>query len=92
MDHKTFISGLARQLGKDTNNTEFMVKALTDAIKEAAPSLDAVAIPGFGQFDSIKKDEYVAVDDTDGQTKLYPPVIELTFSPGSKLKKRLSHE
>lgn len=92
MEHKTFISGLARQLGKDINETEALVCALNNAISEAATSLDSVAIPGFGRFDAVKKDEYIAVDANDGQTKLFPPSIELTFSPSTKLKKRLSHE
>ena len=89
MDHKTFISGLARQLGKDNDKTDKLTQALTQAIMDAASSLDSVAIPGFGRFDTEKKDEYIAIDEADGQTK---PSISITFSPGTKLKNRLSHE
>lgn len=92
MDHKTFISGLARQLGKDNDKTDKLTQALTQAIVDAASSLDSVAIPGFGRFDTEKKDEYIAIDEADGQTKLFPPSISITFSPGTKLKNRLSHE
>ncbi len=92
MDHNTFISTLAKRIGQSSDETAALVNALADNIKNAASELNAVAIPGFGRFEAIKKEEYVAVDRTDGQTKLFPPEITITFTPGSMLKKRLIHE
>lgn len=92
MDNKTFIEGLSRQLGLDPNNVERLTSALVTAVKSSACELDSIAIPGFGRFDSVKNDEYVAVDPSDGINKLFPPTVTLSFTPGSMLKKRLCHE
>lgn len=92
MEHKTFISSLSRQSGKNTDEIVSLTDALTDAIGKSLSRLDAVAIPGFGRFDADKHAEYVGIDPSDGQKKLFPPKIELSFTPGTKLKKRLSHE
>lgn len=88
MDHKTFISGLSRQIGKDYDETDSLVEALTQVIREDACNLDAVAIPGFGRFNAIKTDEHISEDD-EGRKYLYPPHISVEFIAGSKLKKRL---
>ena len=92
MDNKTFINGLSRKLGIDTANVNQLTDALITAIRASACDLDSVALPGFGHFDTIKTDEYIAVDPKDGITKLFPPSVSLSFTPGSMLKKRLSHE
>lgn len=92
MDNKTFITGLARKLGIATDNVDQLTDALIAAIKNSACNLDSVAIPGFGRFDTVKSDEYIAVDKADGINKLFPPTVSMSFTPGSMLKKRLSHE
>lgn len=92
MDNKTFIRGLSRQLGIAVEDVEHLSDALVSAIKATACDLDSIAIPGFGRFDAVKTDEYTAIDPTDGINKLFPPSVSLSFSPGSMLKKRLSHE
>lgn len=92
MDHNTFISGLARQLGKTNKEVTALTDSLANTIREAACNLDNIAIPGFGRFEPEKRDEYIAEDPHDGIIKLYPPSISINFIPGSKLKKRFSHE
>lgn len=92
MDHNSFISGLARQSGKDIAEAEFLTKCLTTALKDSASALDSVAIPGFGRFDTVKHDEYITTDTTTGRSTLFPPEIKLTFTAGAKLKKRFSNE
>lgn len=92
MDHNTFISGLARQLGQTNKEVTALTDSLANTIREAACNLDNIAIPGFGRFEPEKRDEYIAEDPHDGIIKLYPPSISINFIPGSKLKKRFSHE
>lgn len=92
MDHNTFISGLARQIGKSDKEVAALTESLAETIREISCNLDNVAIPGFGRFETEKKDEYIAEDPHDGITKLYPPSVSISFIPGSMMKKRLSHE
>lgn len=92
MDNNTFISGLARQIGKDPAEVKELTSALIDSIKESLCNLDSVAVPGFGRFEAIKTDEYIDVDKADGIRKLFPPAVSVNFVAGSSLKKRLSHE
>lgn len=92
MDNNTFIAGLARQIGKEPTEVKTLTTELTESIKEVLCNLDSIAVPGFGRFEAIKKEEFVDVDKTDGITKLFPPSITVNFTAGSSLKKRLSHE
>lgn len=92
MDHDTFISSLARQLSIEPRQAESLTNALTAAIMTSAADLNSVAIPGFGRFDAVKTDEYIDIDPSDGIRKLFPPSVKMSFTPGSMLKKRLSHE
>lgn len=92
MDNNTFIAGLARQTGRNISQTENLANCLTKVIGDIAAGLDSVAIPGFGRFDSEKHDEYISVDPSTGRNMLYPPEIKISFTAGSMLKKRFSHE
>ena len=92
MDNNTFIAGLARQIGKEPAEVKTLTTELTESIKEVLCNLDSIAVPGFGKFEAIKKEEFVDVDKTDGITKLFPPSITVNFTAGSSLKKHLSHE
>lgn len=92
MDNNTFIASLARQIGKEPADVKILTSELTESIKEVLCNLDSIAMPGFGRFEAVKREEYVDVDKTDGITKLFPPSITVNFTAGTSLKKRLSHE
>ena len=92
MDHNTFIAGLARQAGKNPAEVKNLTSALIASIKNSLCDLDTVAIPGFGRFEAVKTEEYIAVDKADGITKLFPPAVAVKFIAGSMLKKRMKHE
>lgn len=87
MDNKTFIAGLAAQLGIDINETSRLSEALTCVIREAGAEGEAVAVPAFGTFDIEKHDEYVVCDPSNGQRLLMPPSVSLQFKASSQLKK-----
>ena len=52
-------------------------------------NLDIIAIPGFGEFEALRKEEYISVDDATGKKVLYPPCIEVNFNASSLLKKKM---
>ncbi len=87
MEYKTFINTLARSCGMDTKRTGAIAETLKDIIIHSLTNMDDVAIPGFGTFNAIKTDEYVAVDSATGQRMLMPPCVKASLRVGSGLKK-----
>lgn len=68
-----------------THFAEVMCQALTD--------LDSVAIPSFGTFTPVKRDEEITTDLSTGRRMLLPPQITLEFTPAAMLRKHLlGHE
>ena len=58
-------------------------------IREQCSNAGKVAIPGFGSFEGEKHDEEVSTDLTSGRRMLLPPSIEVKFSAGSLLKRKI---
>jgi len=71
----------------DTKRTGAIAETLKDIIIHSLTNMDDVAIPGFGTFNAIKTDEYVAVDSATGQRMLMPPCVKASLRVGSGLKK-----
>lgn len=92
MDNKAFISNLAKRLDADPKDMADMTAAFVTVIKERMQEFDSVAIPGFGNFVTIKQPEQVKVDNATGKRMLLPPVIKLEFSPSAMFKKQVAHE
>lgn len=61
-------------------------KIIAEALKEG----DSVALPGFGTFNVSKTDEYVG--EIDGESYLFPPRIEVNFTPALKFSKQLKEK
>ena len=94
MDNKSLVSILADKLGKSRSDISKLLEGLTQVVTTCAAEMDTVAIPGFGSFEPIKSDEYIAVNPDNGKRTLYPPQVEMGFHASSILKKKLiaSHE
>lgn len=92
MDSKAFISNLAKRLDADPKDMADMTAAFATVIKERMQEFDSVAIPGFGNFVTIKQPEQVKVDPATGKRMLMPPKIKLEFSPSAMFKKQVDHE
>lgn len=88
---KTFVTELARRIGRDRKATETLLQALGQAAAKHCGELDAVAIPSFGTFAAVKHDEQIVTDRVSGAKMLLPPEVELTFQSATKLRK-LCHE
>lgn len=92
MDSKAFTNQLAKRLDADPKDMAEMTAAFATVIKECMRELDSVAIPGFGNFLTIKQPEQVQVDPASGKRMLLPPKIKLEFSPSAMFKKQVDHE
>jgi len=89
MDNKTFIATLARKLGSDATGAQTLVDGFCAIVREECAKANRLAIPGFGSFEGVKHDEEITTDLATGRRMLLPPSIELTFTAGTMLKKKL---
>lgn len=89
MDYKTFISSLARKTGCDNDTATRLVESFGTIVREECGKTHRVAIPGFGSFEGIKHDEEITRDLVTGKRMLLPPSIEVCFTPGGMLKKKV---
>lgn len=87
---KTLTNELAKRIGRDKKETESMLHALNQALRQHCGDLDVVAIPSFGNFIAIKHEEKEVVDRSTGHRLLLPPEVELTFKPAAKLRRLVS--
>lgn len=88
MDSKTFISRLSIESGMSPDKAAETLEALTGAITDFCKEIDAVAIPGFGTFQPVKKDEQVIADES-GRRTLLPPSVSVEFKSSIILRKSL---
>lgn len=89
MDNKQFITKLGKRLNRENSEVTTLVEGLCRVFKECGSELDSVAVPGFGTFKSIKKDEIIVTDEATGKRTLLPPSINLEFTPSIVLRKKL---
>ncbi len=90
MDHKTFTSDLAARLGCDPAKASNLLETFATIVREECAATNRVAIPGFGSFEGVKHDEEIVNDLAAGCRMLLPPSIEVVFTPGVMMKKKLN--
>ena len=79
---------LADKLSYNTEESEAILNATIEALKDYAKDLDSVAIPGFGTLSCTKIDEHIVENPQTGQALLTPPQIKLSFKTSVVLKKK----
>lgn len=89
MDNKTFVGRLAQRLRCETETATRLVEGFGMIIREQCGEAGRVAVPGFGSFEGVKHDEEIVSDLATGKRMLLPPSIEVRFTAGSQLKKRI---
>ena len=90
MDNKTFNTNLAKMLNRTPDETATLTDAFSKLLVETGTELDAVAIPGFGTFATVKTDESIVTDPASGRRTLMPPSIRMSFQPSVVLSKKMS--
>ena len=89
MNNKQLIKELSKRLNRDEKDVNSLLNGFTNVLKDSLSNLDIIAIPGFGEFEALRKEEYISVDDVTGKKVLYPPCIEVNFNASSLLKKKM---
>ena len=88
MNNKQLIKELSKRLNRDEKDVNSLLSGFTNVLKDSLSKLDIIAIPGFGEFEALKKEEYISVDNASGKRVLNPPCIEINFNASSLLKKK----
>lgn len=84
---KSFNSELGNRIGRDKKDTDALLSALGQALRQHCGELDTVAIPAFGNFVAVKHEEKIVTDRSTGKRMLLPPEVELTFVAAGRLRK-----
>lgn len=89
MDNKQFTTLLSKRCSLDYREGASAIASLIDIIASETEAGNSVAIPGFGTFAPLKRDEEISSDLSTGETLLLPPSVSLEFTSGNILSKRL---
>lgn len=89
MDNKSLIERLAKSCGRPKEEVQKLLDSLTEIVGEAASEMDTISIPSFGQFESKKRLERIAVHPSTGARLLLPPKIVVGFKPSALLKQKI---
>lgn len=81
---------MAQRLNLETSTAEKLLCGFVEVIGEECGGLNRLALPSLGSFQGVKRDETVVRDLSTGRRVLLPPVIELEFTPGGRLKNGIS--
>jgi DNA-binding protein HU-beta len=91
METKGVIEELSKRLDRKSTDVSSLIDGSVSIIKEKCGNLDSIAIPGFGNFIPVKKEEHIA-EDENGKRIMYPPSVELKFESSAILKSKLLEE
>lgn len=90
MDYKQFCRILSERTGRNQADVDALIDGLSVVLRQYGSELDAVAVPTFGTFNPVKRDEEICKDLSTGKRMLLPPEIVMEFTPGASLLRRLN--
>lgn len=92
MDNKQYITRLSKRASLNYKETQQLVTSVIAMVNGVLSEGDTLAIPAFGNFSVQKNEEYIGFEKTTGQRMLFPPHIEVKFTPGSILAKTINNQ
>lgn len=87
---KEIIERFAKIMGRDSKDIEALFDGLGSVVKENLVEMNSIALPGFGTFTPVKKEE--CIKEENGNKILYPPVITVDFVSSALLRRKISEE
>ena len=91
MDNKAYIHAMATKLGCSADDVNRLTDGFAAILRRECAEQNRVAIPGFGSFEGIKRDEEIRRNPATGKRMLFPPCIEVKFKPSAMLNKRVNN-
>lgn len=89
MDVRTLAERLAERTGRDAEDMEVMISALSALIVNRVKEGDAISIPSFGTFEPKFKAERITTHPSSGKKLLVPPKLALLFKPSAMLRQKI---
>lgn len=89
MDNKTLIDNIAKNTGYERDEVQRLIADLCVIISERCLDMDAIVIPGFGQFEAKKRKERLTIHPSTGARLMVPPKLVLNFKPSGVLKSKV---
>lgn len=90
MDSKTLTDLLAEEMNLTAGEIALLTESLCGAMLEASRSGDAVAVNGFGLFETRKRSERITVNPSTGTRMLVPPRLAMAFRPSPALRQKIN--
>lgn len=91
MNNRSFISELAKRIGKTIDETQMLTYSLVDSMNEAFQEGDTVVISNFGSFEVKKRMERIMVSPTTKKRMLVPPKLVLGFKPAASVREKIKN-
>ncbi|MDE6489073.1 MAG: HU family DNA-binding protein [Paramuribaculum sp.] len=89
MDNQNLIGQLAETTGTPEDKISSLLECFAESVRDCCKKGQQVAIPGFGTFTPVKKDEWISVDPESGIRTLMPPCVEIELRTSVVLRKKL---
>lgn len=89
MNNKELIARLAAETNYTQADTQQMVSAIIDTMRQGFEDGHTVQVNGFGSFEVRKRLERLVVNPGSGQRMLVPPKLVLAFKPMATIKENL---
>lgn len=83
------IDKLSQVTGTDVQAAGKMIDAFVESLKKHCADGDAVAIPGFGTFQTVRTPEYISETYRPGKRYLMPPEVNISLKTSVVLRKKL---
>ena len=87
MSKNSIVTNTAAALGMDPVDAANIAENLIEVLNRQIIEGNSIAIPGFGQFDTVSQPEQIITDLTTGKRLMLPPVIEVVFTPATAITK-----
>ncbi len=91
MNNKDFILELSNRLEYSVKETNQMMEVLIAEMTQQLQDGNAIAIYGFGTFETKKKAERITINPISKQHLLVPPKIILSYRPSTLLKDKFKN-
>lgn len=91
MDNKTFLNRITKESGLDKEECSLLIESLASLFEDSLSSGASIAIPGFGNFDSRKRNERIMTHPSSPQKRMMvPPKVVVGFKPSTLLKSKVN--
>lgn len=87
MNRNSILTNVSAALSIEQEMADKLADEMIQIMSEQIIGGNSIAVPGFGQFDTVSKPEQIVNDLSTGKRIMLPPVIEVVFTPATAITK-----